>query len=47
MPHQVVTALFRQKGFPVNPSIALARLAVMPFNDFVSLGNAMAGVASK
>src|SRR5471030_3215122 len=47
MPHQVVIAFFLPKGLPVNASIALARLAVMPFNDFVSFGNATAGVASK
>jgi hypothetical protein len=40
MPHQVVIALFLPKWTSVKASIALARLAVMPFNDFVTLGNA-------
>jgi len=39
-------ALVLPEGVPVN-AIALARLAVMPFNDFVNLGNATAGVTSK
>jgi hypothetical protein len=36
-----------QKGLPVNANIVLARLAVMSFSDFVSLGNVTAGSASK
>ena len=47
MPHQVVVALFLAEGLPVKAGIALARLAVMPFNDFVILGNGTAGVASR
>ena len=32
---------------PVKPKTALARLAVMPFNDLVSIGKGTAGVISK
>jgi hypothetical protein len=36
-----------QNARPVDANMLLARLAVMPFSDFVSLGSATAGVTSK
>jgi hypothetical protein len=36
-----------QNGSPVNANIVLARFAVMPFDDFVSLGNSTARVTSR